>query len=297
MAEVNTAEKEAKAEAAFGVGFGDTPLAEATTVVAAEPKPELAKTDVVAEPPVKAEPKPEYIRVTKQDWDNSKASLGRIPALESQIAKLTGSVPQADKIIQQVIDKVKAQTPSGSTVELTDEDFAEFQETFPEVGATMRKSLDKILKRMNVQGTAVAPDPDAIDRAVEARLKARDEAVVAATREKEMSGLLETYPNWGEIVGRPAPGGEPVQTDWRKWATTNDQAGLESDSPAVVQASIAKFMESQKVVTAQPNRAAARRAVIADAVTPRAEGNPPPLNPPQSADDAFASGFKAVKMH
>lgn len=297
MAEVNTAEKEAKAEAAFGVGFGDTPLAEATTVVAAEPKPEPAKTDVVAEPPVKAEPKPEYIRVTKQDWDNSKASLGRIPALESQVAKLAGSVPKAEQIVQQAIEAFRAQTPSGAKVTVTSDDFAEMGEDFQEMTGMTVKGLQRVLDRFNVTGTAAAPDPDAIDKAVEARLKARDEAAVAATREKEMSGLLETYPNWGEIVGRPAPGGEPVQTDWRKWATTNDQAGLESDSPAVVQASIAKFMESQKVVTAQPNRAAARRAVIADAVTPRAEGNPPPLNPPQSADDAFASGFKAVKMH
>lgn len=296
MAEANTAEKEALAEKAFGAGFGDTPPAETPAKVVEDAAAEPDKPEVPAEPPAKAA-KPEYVRVTKQDWDNAKANLGKVSSLESQVAKLTGAMPKADLLVQQVMEKVQAHTPAGEPLVLTDEDFAEFKETFPEVGETMRKSLDKILKRMNGRGGAAALDPGAIEKVVEATLTKRAEAETTATREKELSGLIEVYPNWGEIVGRPPPGAEPVQTDWRKWATANDPKALETDSPSAVQASIAKFIESQKAAAAKPDKGAARRAVIADAVTPRAETQPPPLHQPQSAEEAFASGFKAGKPH
>lgn len=298
MAEVNTAEKEAKAEAAFSIGFDDTPPVIPAKVVE---KPEAVPVKPVAVAPAIVPPKPEYVRVTKQERDNDKAAIGKIAVLESALAKLTGSIPKADQIVQQAIEKVRAETPAGMNVEITDEDFAEMAADFPELAKTSRAALEKIFKKANVRGTATAPDPDAINKAVDARLKARDDAAVAATREKEMTGLQEVYPEWGKIVGQPIAMGtdKPVETPWRKWATTNDLAALSSDSPAEVQASIAKFMASQKKPTAPapPDRAAARRSVIEDAVTPRADGSPPPIAQRESAEDAFGSGFKAARRH
>lgn len=295
MAEANTAEVEAKVDAAFGAAFGGTPPAEIPPVkVADEPAPEPAKPVSPAPAPV---PKPEYIRVTKQDWDNTRAATGKVANLESQLAKLTGSIPKAEMIVQQVIDKVQAQTPAGAPVELTDEDFAEFQETFPEVGATMRKSLDKIVKRLNVRGTASpatpAPAVD-VDAAVEKVLTAR-----------EMTALTKAHPDWQDTVARvdrskgEAP---PEDNPFRKWLGTQSaeyqEEVNETHSPAVIQAAIDRFKAIPKTdAPARPDKGAARRAVLADAVTPRAEGNPPPLNPPQTADDAFTAGFRSVKRH
>ena len=158
------------------------------------------------------------------------------------------------------------------------------------------KGLQRVLDRFNVTGTSGAVDPDAIAKAVDARLKARDDAALAATREKEMAGLSEAFPDWGKIVGQPAAMGatEPVETDWRKWAKVHDVAALSTDSPAEVKASIAKFTASQKG-TARPDKGAARRAVIADAVTPRADGGTPPIAHREDAEDAFAKAFKAKK--
>lgn len=293
MAEVNTAEVEAKAEAAFGMGFDDTPPVIPAKVVE-KTAPDPAKPVAVA-----SVPKPEYIRVTKQERDNDKAAIGKIAVLESALAKLTGSIPKADQIVQQAIEKVRAETPAGMTVEITDEDFAEMAADFPELAKTSRAALEKIFKKANVRGTA--SDPDAINKAVDARLKARDDATTAATREKEMTGLLEVYPDWGKIVGQPIAMGTttPVETDWRKWAATNDKSALTTDSPAEVHASIAKFMASQTKPNSAPapDRAAARRAVIADAVTPRAEGGTPPITQRESAEDAFGKAFKAARRH
>ena len=294
MAEVNTAELEAKVDAAFGAGFSDTPPVIPAKVVE---KPEPAKPVTAA--PVPVPEKPEYIRVTKKDWENTKARLGNISVLESQVAKLTGSMPKADAIIQQAVERFQSQTPAGVTVEISDEDFAEMAADFPELAKTTRAAFEKVFKKANVRGTGTpaAMDPDAINKAVDARLKARDDAAVAATREKEMTGLAETYPDWGKIVGQPIAMGTttPVETPWRKWATTHDQAALSTDSPAEVKASIAKFMASQKPATPAPDRGAARRAVIADAVTPRAEGGTPPIAQRETAEDAFGKAFKAAK--
>lgn len=296
MAEPNTVEKEAKAEAAFGVGFGDTPPAAIPPVKVVEDAP-LETATPAAVGPVPVPEKPQYVRVTKQEWDNAKASLGKVPTLESQVAKLTGSMPKAEQLIQQVIEKVQAQTPAGSAVELTDDDFAEFQETFPEVGATMRKSLDKIIKRMNVRGTDGTPA--AIDEGTLAK------AVETVLTGREQQALEKTHPTWKEIVGAVdlSKGDKlPEGNTFRQWLATQSGAYQEeinaTKSPAVVQSAIERFLAMPKTSTpAKPDKAAARRAVIADAETPRAEGNPPPLNSPQSADDAFASGFKAVRHH
>lgn len=296
MAEVNAAEKEAKAEAAFGVGFGDTPPAAIPAKVVEETKPDPVKADAVVVP-VPVPEKPQYIRVTKQEWDNAKASLGKVSTLESRVAKFEGSMPKAEQLIQQVIDKVQAQTPAGVPLELTDEDFADFQETFPEVGQEMRKSLDKILKRMNTRGTAApaALDESAVTKAVE---------TILTTREKQ--ALEKTHPTWKEIVGAvDMSKGEkaPEDNPFRQWLAAQppeyQQEINNTKSPAVVQSAIDRFIAVPKAApaAAKPDRAAARRAVIEDAVTPRADGNPPPLNPPQSVEDAFASGFKSGKPH
>lgn len=301
MADVNAAEVETKAEAAFGLGFGDTPPAETLPAkVVDEPAAEPAKPVVVA--PVPPE-KPRYVKLTEQEWNNTKAAAGKVATLESQVAKLAGSIPKAEQIIQQAVERVQSQTPAGVSVEFSDEDFAELAADFPEIAKMTRASFERVFKKANVRGTGapngVAPDPDAIDKAVDARLKARDEAAVAATREKEMTTLLEVYPDWEKIVGRPLPGSTvTADTEWRKWATTNDVSALSTWSAAELQASIAKFTASQKPSTpAKPDKAAVRRAVIADAETPRAEGNPPPLNQPVSAEEAFGSGFKAARRH
>ena len=61
MAEVNTAEAEAKADAAFGAGFGVTPPAEIPPAkVVDEPVAEPAKPEPVAAPVVPE--KPQYVR-------------------------------------------------------------------------------------------------------------------------------------------------------------------------------------------------------------------------------------------
>lgn len=302
MPEANTVEKEAKAEAAFGAGFGVTPPAPAEKVVeVASPEPAKPATPV-ATPAVVPE-KPQYVRLTKQEWDNTKAAAGKVSSLESQVAKLVGSMgsmPKADQLIQQVIENVRSQTPAGLSVEMSDEDFAELSADFPELAKSTRAALEKIFKKANVKGTGTsqpAAQPVNMDAVVERALELR-----------EYRALEKAYPTWREIVGQAdvSKGEKPPEDNpFRQWlasqSTDYQEEVNETNSPAEVRAAIARFQADSaapKTATpAQPDKAAARRAVIADAVTPRTDGNPPPVNAPISAEEAFATGFKTGRPH
>ena len=301
MAELNAAEKEAKAEAAFGMAFNDAPPAEIPPAkVVEEPKPVAPKP--VAAAPAVAPPKPEYIRPIKQDWDNLKAAAGKISTLESQVAKLTGSIPKAEQIIQQAVDKMRSQTPAGVSVEFSDEDFAELAADFPDIAKSTRASLEKIFKKANVRGGGDAK-PIALDESAVAKVL----DTILAGREKQ--AFEEAHPAWKDIVGAvDVKAGEkpPENNSFRQWLAAQppeyQKKISDTQSFAVVHSAVDRFLASQKAVAtitppARPDRAAARRAVIEDAVTPRADGNPPPAAPRVSAEEAFGNAFKARKRH
>lgn len=295
MADVNTAEVEKTVDAAFGAGFGDTPPALPAKVVE-EPKPEPAKSDAAAIPAPVPE-KPQYVRLTKQEWDNTKAAAGKVSSLESQVAKLMGSSPKAEQIVQQVLEKIQSQTAIGEPIEVTVEDFSEMNSDFEELTKQQVAGFNRVLKKLNMRGTSPAQPP-----APPVDVNAAVEQVLF---NRESDALAEAYPDWSDIVGRPATDGasRAEGNPFRAWLATQSaeyQAKIgATKSPAAVKEAIDKFKANSTTDTPspKPDRAAARRAVIEDAVTPRADGNPPPLNTPQSAEDAFAEGFKSGKPH
>lgn len=298
MAEANTAEMEAQVNAAF---LGEAPpVPPATPPAADEDKPEVVAEPTeaaAATPPATVPEKPQYVRLTKQEWDNTKAAAGKVASLESQVAKLTAATPNVDAVAAKVLEAVRAQTPAGADIEITDEDFAEMMQDFPELAGQTRTAFQRVLKKMKGTGVAVSPAQTVDIEAVTRKVR----------QEIEVDALVEAHPDWDVIVGRP-PKERPA--DWkpdpdnafRKWLATQpadyqDKVNNTS-SPAVVKAAIDKF-KSQPAAPAggSNNRAAARRELIKDAVTPRGDGGAPPIAQPKSADDAFNEGFKAFKRH
>lgn len=299
MAEVNTAEVEATVDAAFiGATLNDTPPAPAAKVVVEDPPGDAAKPDATVAAPAPVPPKPQYVRLTKQEWDNTKAAAGKVAVLESQVAKLTASMPNAEQIVQQV----QAMTPVGAAIDpevletVLKEAYADQDVDFPELAGQNRKAqkhvLQNLLKHLRGTGTAQSPaQPVDIDAAVEKVLLNREGKV-----------LEKVYPNWSDIIGRPGPNGEPApNTEFRQWLATQpadyqEEIGT-TYSPAVMQSAIDKFKATPKTPTPDPavDKKAARRAVIEDAQTPRAEGNAPPLNQSQSAEEAFLAAGKAYR--
>lgn len=291
MAEVNSAEVEATVEAAFNAAITGTPPALAEKVVEGDPADDAARPEAeAAAPVVVVPPKPQYVRLTKQEWDNTKAAAGKVATLESQVAKLTAAQAKAEQIIQQA----QAQTPVGAEIDpqVLIDAFADQERDFPELAAQNRAAIGHVLKNLRGTGTAQPPaSPVDMDAAVEKVLLTR-----------EGKALEKVYPDWSDIVGRPgADGTPPPNTEFRQWLATQPADYQEevstTHSPAVMQAAIDRFKTKAPAPAAANDKKAARRAVIEDAQTPRAEGNAPPLNRPQTAEEAFVLASKSVKRH
>jgi hypothetical protein len=159
MAEVNVADAEAKADAAFNAAFtahsDDTP-----PVAKVVEEPKAAEPAVAPAPvPTPAPEKPQYVRVTKQEWDNTKAATGKVKSLESQVAKLMASMPQADQITRQLIERVQSQTPAGTAIDpqVLIDAFADQEKDFPELAGQNRKALEHVFKHLRGTGPAAPP--------------------------------------------------------------------------------------------------------------------------------------------
>lgn len=301
--EVNAAEAEQKAEASFGEGFGVTPPVVETAKVVEETKTEsVAEAPVAAaEPaPAPAPEKPKYARVLQSDFDNLKAAAGKVASLESQVAKLTGTVANQAQLEQRIVEKIRAQTqtPAGLAVDMTDEDWAELTDAVPEIAKLTRTTLERVFKKAGVRGAAGAAEvPSFKDEDLDKALDRRE-------AKREQDAFVKAYPEWEKIVNRVdvSKGERPDETnEFRRWLT---QKGAEyqqriagTNSYADLHAAVDEFMASKTAPApaTKPDRGAVRRAIMEDAVAPRTDGAPPPMRPPPSADDAFTEGFKQAR--
>lgn len=287
MADLTEEEIEKAELAGMEQGYAeDAPPAPAAKVV--ETPPPADPVDVEPPKAAAAPPPVEYARVKKQEWDNLRAAAGKVANLESQIAKLAGNAPNAEKIAEQVIAAVQSRTAAGLNVELSDEDFAELAADFPELAKTTRTIMERAFKKAQIKGTG---EPQAVED-FDARL---EKAMTA----REMRTLETTYPDWSDIVGRPPADGDPISESnpFRQWlakqSAAYQKAVNETQSPADVQLAISHFKTSQdRPATAQPARAASRRAIIESNVQPDGDGSAPPPARRQSEEEAFAEGYR-----
>lgn len=260
----------------FAAGFGtDAPPPKAT------PTPEPAKKETpAAKGEVKAEPVvdvPKFAKMTQQEFDDLKAAAGKTASFEQQLSKAFGSIGH----LKQVIEKLQAGTPSGEGITVTADDFAELEAEFPELSASHRKGLERVLQKLRGTG-ATQPDPEATRKLVDEAAKAQ-----------ALEALEDAYPDWRETVG-------PFGSDnpFRKWLagqTPEYQKKLNETNNALIisraldqfQASLTPKAETSPETTP---KAAARKDRIQGAIQPRGDGGAPP--PAKTADDEFAEGFR-----
>lgn len=254
-------------------------------VVAEVEKPVPVVPPVVAPPPV------EYVQLTKQEHAELKAMAGRVPGLASNLDKLLGTVGNAQQLAAQIVEKAQAATPTGITVEMSDELFAEMKENFPEMADMQRALLDKLFKAASVKGTG-GVGPEAVQ-----------EAVAKAFADRDMQSLKKAYPNWQADAGQVAPG-QAFAADhpFHVWLATQSpeyrEAVTKTDSALDIKEALDSFHAAQKaaaVTTPTPTptpgelRAAARRENIAATITPKGDARPPASAPQLSEEEAFNS--------
>ncbi len=284
--------EEEKALAEIAGGFTDKQEEPQPTVVAAEPvavepaAPTEAPKSIVAEPaaaPPAKPAKPKYAQITVDELRDLRAAAEKTATYEGQFNKVFGTIGN----MQQLINRVQSQTPSGAAVEITDEDFPEeLRQDYPGLTGNFRSALENIFKRINLRGTGEQPATAAtIDPAK------MQEAVQAAIVENQKQELEELHPGWQKIVGAHTD----TDNAYRKWLATQpadyQKRIHDTYSASVTARSIEKFKADTAPPVAQmPTSRPVLRNRFRGAVQPRGTGAAPPPTHTRPEDE-IASGF------
>lgn len=256
---------DAEQEADFAAAFEDEPTATpATPEPAAEP----------AQPEVPAQPEPEYVQLTKAQYEELKNGSAEMrAALKTLEDRSNGSIGN----IKQTLAQIQAATPAGQSVQFSDKDFEELQRDFPEMTASMVAALNRGMARLKGTGQPAISD-DVINAKVQERLapeldRARKDSAL------EVMDVIEpdwrktvTSPEWGDWLSKQSPDyQQKVNNSWKL--------------PEVREA-ITKFKADSKPApkpAAKPNRFAA-------AVAPKSAGG---YSPTMTEQQEFEAAFNS----
>jgi hypothetical protein len=283
---LDDAAAEALADAEFDSGFTDAPTEVTPPVV----KEEAAEA-VVVEPAVVV-PEVKFRQITEAEYTALMAASTQIEQIRADQARIRDTAAGKIGGLERTLATLQAATPAGTTVEITDDMFADLKKEYPELGDLVLKGMRNVAGKLKGTAPAVAPDPTQIDTTLTNRLVAL-----------QIEGLDDERPNWREVTG-------PVNsnTPYRQWLAKQPaeyQAKLGStNSAAIISRSITKFetdaaaeKTAADAVTAAAEKAAAaklvkkptRQQVLEAAATPRGAGG---HTPAVAAEDDFAAGFK-----
>lgn len=166
-----------QAEQSFMAGFAEDENAQPTETPAAAPAP--------AQPAEAPPPAPEYVQVTKADWDTVSQRAAKIDEIAATLGNRFDQAFGKMGGLERKLAELQTGTPKGETVQVSDEDFAELKEEYPGLSELTVKGLNRMLGKLKGTGSI---DPQAIEKAV---APLRDE-------------MLETaFPGWKEDVKTP----------------------------------------------------------------------------------------------
>jgi len=298
MAE-KSATPEDQSQLAFDTGFGETAPAETTEKVETKPKEDKPDPKPVAkakEPPKKTEtkaeekPAPEYVQITKEQFERWEAAAAKTGDFEKQFSKAFGSIGN----MQQLINKLQAATPKGEEIKLPEDVVDELKAEFPELAGHIRSALEKALKA-GLRGTG------------EEKTEANKDPVSEALRKERITQAVEeledAYPDWKQIVGAVSDGNYDPKHPFRSWLATQPEEYQQkvngTDSPRVIERAIDRFKayeaeqkakEAKKPEEKKPNpQTESRKQALREAVQPRGSG-PEPTQTKTEADH-FSEGF------
>lgn len=281
LEEVRPAEEQSQVEehdADFAAGYNGTP----TETPEPQSTEETQQPEKPAEQP--ADPEPEFVQISKKDWEDIQVKVNALNpgVIDKAFGKIGG--------LERALQDIQSKTPTGESIELTDADFAELAEEFPELAQTTKAVFGKVLEKF--KGTGPSTNPEQIQSLVDQGLSARE-----TTRRAEETKLVEAeYSNWREIVA------SPEFDTYFKTLTPREQRRIANtwDADRVLNAldGFQKFKTEQenarltKEQEAKAKQTDTRQQRFQDAVQPRGAGGHPP---PPTGDDDFAAGYNQSK--
>lgn len=192
------------AAAAFANARGESPSEPAKVVTE---NPEIQDKQVLETSPPKL--------IAGKTEEEVIALLNEIPSMKEsyrkQIDNLAGNYGKLNVAFQ----KLQQETPTGESVEMTDEDMAELKAEWPEFAAMTKNALNKVLGRLKLKGTSQqSQTPEEFTSLAK---KAANE-VVSEERIKMHTEILHGLrPGWEKVIGLPDAEGKAPETEYRKW--------------------------------------------------------------------------------
>lgn len=260
-----------------------------------EPDTQNTSDDLPVETQAETEPPaPEFVQLTKQQFDDMQSRLNEIDDLKKAYAKTSGNLGS----LNQVIERIQANTPKGHAVEFTEDDVADLTAEFgEELGAAQLKVLKKISSKLH--GTGSQFDPSELEARMQSKLM---EALSKKDDEQRESGretLSEIHPDLPEIE---------LSDDFIKWKEAlpiEDRIELNNSmSVRYVAGKIAEYKtflkekqnqaaNTEKQSAEKEAKAESRRAIVSAAVQPKGDGG---HAEPKTANDDFHAGFYGKKQ-
>lgn len=271
---------DAGTDADFDAGFAGTPTetpekpkasteetAQAQDATTAETTAQPAATPTGTPP---AEQK--YVQITE-------AEFNLLKVLPQRLDQAFGKIGGVERIMQ-TLQTQQSRQPSGQPLKLSEADFAELKEEFPDLAELQMKGLQRVLERVNIPGS----DPQAIERVVNERTAAVRAELVDSRLDEIVDG------NWRQEVKTQK------FKDWISSQPQDVQALGESESlrdAATLMRKFKVFRDAPPPAPAQETKPATpnvKSRAIAAAVPPK--GNQAVSRQPTAEDD-FEAGFKS----
>jgi hypothetical protein len=274
-------------DAAFDSGYtGDTEPAPTETT------PPAAVVEPVVEPVVV--PEPEFVQITKADWEKIRAETASVSELKQEVAKRFDTTFGKMGGLERTLTQLQQNTPAGQPIVVTEEDLLELKEEFPDLTGNLVKGLTRIVGKF--KGTGPAPEIDVagmVAPLVQQAVREQDEKFAKVIEAERLERLTDLHPNWREIAGA-----ENSQTEYRTWLAKqpNGSKILQSDNPREIANSLTAFLDQKKQVEAQkatPQKANGRSQRLAEAVPAKGGSGSAPGHTQPSEDEQFEAGFKA----
>lgn len=265
-------------------------------VQAAASTPEATPTTAPVQPTETPAAGPKKVEIDEAELEQLRRRAAQSDSASEQIAAMNSKFDKAFGQIgslKQVVDKLRTETPVGEQVEISEADFKDLADAYPEIGKLTAQGLNKVLGKFKGTGGA---DPETIDKMVTERLQvARSEisAEVATTiTDATLNGIL---PRWREKVKTPE------FDTWMKAQPAEVQALGDSKDLGDAADMLRRFRRHMDRPAATPAPAPTvpknnvRQRQIAAAVPVRGDGSAS-SKPASTDDDDFEAGFKAGKV-
>lgn len=276
-----------QADAAFESGFGEETPTETPAPSTPEPQTQAVEKPVQQPPP----PQIEYVQLPKSDYETFRQNATKVQEISAALEKLSGTAFGKIGGLERTLKQMQDATPQGQSVSLTDEDFKELLEEYPEFGAMTRKTMERIFSRLKGTG-APAFDEEKVGSVFQSRFQTEREKIRQELTEEYATKFMDwNHKGWRQTVNSP---------EYQAWMGTQPQDYqkkiAESWDPSEITDSIDQFKAHQEKTKPTPPLPPRDKPTgrFRAALVPKGAGG---QQTAESEDDEFERGYKEASGH